>query len=340
MEAKSALSPTLNYVDSTQKGYKRLKYGKKFRYKNLRGDFIQDQRTLRRIEALVIPPAWKKVWICPDPKGHIQCYGYDLRNRKQYIYHPDWSKQQGIKKFKSLTALGGSLRTLKRQINKDLNSEGWSKEKVCALALAITQKTLMRIGNARYTKENKSYGLTTLKKNHFTFEDNKVLIQYVGKKGVEQLHEIKDAKLYKMLRSLYDIRGKNMFKYYPTPDAKKPTKLKAKDVNRYLREVCGDQKVTVKSFRIWGASIMTIQEMVRIKSEYCDEKCQKQLNEIIDKVAEVLGNTRDIAKKYYVHPTLQELFLEDKFYRKVKTGEGRSSMSASQCELVLQKFLG
>lgn len=340
METKSMPTTTLKYVDGTHKGYKRLKYGKKFRYKNLKGDFIKDIRTLRRIESLVIPPAWKKVWICPDPKGHIQCYGYDLRDRKQYIYHPDWTVQQGVKKFKSLTELGGALGTLKRRISKDLKSEGWGKEQVCALALTITQKTLMRIGNARYTKENKSYGLTTLKKTHFKFEEKRVLIQYVGKKGVEQLHEIKDAKLYKMLHSLYDVRGKNMFKYYATPEAKKPTKLKAKDVNRYLAIATGDRKITVKSFRIWGASIMAIREMVRIKGEYCDEKCQKQLNEIIDKVAKALGNTRDVAKKYYVYPMLQELFLNNKFYRKVKIAEGRSSIGANQCEQILRKLLG
>lgn len=339
MEERSKSTSVLKYVDIRQKGYQRIRYGRKFRYKNLRGNFIEDPRTLKRIEALVIPPAWRKVWICPDPKGHIQCYGYDSRNRKQYIYHPDWTAQRGVKKFQSLTKLAASLRKLKAWINKDLKLELWCKEKVCALALALTKQTLIRVGNARYTKENKSYGLTTLQKRHFTFDKQKVIIEYIGKKGIKQRHEIVDQKLYLLLQDLYNLPGKNMFKYYASREGGELVKLKPKDVNGYLKEKCADGSVTIKSFRIWGASVMAIQEMLRIKNEYCYKNRLKQLNNIVDKVAAVLGNTREVAKKYYVHPLIQELFLANKLYRKLKCIDADTRAGMAKCEHAFRRLL-
>lgn len=327
----------LTYSDTTKKGYSRHRSGKKFVYKNTRGDLIKDERTLRRITGLVIPPAWRRVWICTDAHGHIQCYGYDDRNRKQYIYHSDWSEHRNLRKFKKLSYLGDSLSKLTRQINKDLRQEVWNKEKACALALSLTKETLIRVGNARYTKENKSYGLTTLKKTHLSFQARSARLAYVGKKGVPQEHEIKGKRLCQHLHDLHQIPGSTLFKYYPVTSSRSTVKLKSKEINQYLKAACENKKITIKSLRIWGASVLALQLMIQARENYDKEKAQMQLNEILDQVAVQLGNSRAIAKKYYVHPILQELFLTGKLYRKIS--KNIPSRTEKQLENLLQKLL-
>ncbi|MFD2744451.1 MULTISPECIES: DNA topoisomerase IB [Sphingobacterium] len=327
------------YIDCTCKGYKRVKVGKSYRYKNLRGAYITNERTLKRINALVIPPAWKRVWICPDPKGHIQCFGYDLRDRKQYIYHKEWTQEQNDSKFQKVLALGPYLPTLQRRINKDLKLPEWTKDKVSALALALIKRTLMRVGNARYTKANKSYGLTTLKKSHVTLSKEEITISYVGKKGVSQLHVVKDKKLYNFLSSLAEIPGKNLFQYRDSGASKGVKKLRGRDVNAYLKGQNTEHKLSVKSFRIWGATILAVKLMAAIQSEYDLKNSQKLLNAIIDEIAKELGNTRAVAKKYYVHPLIQELFLEGTFYRKAKLKLGARRLTIPQAEAICQRLL-
>ena len=322
----------LTYADTAKQGYKRLKSGTGFTYKNTRGKQIKSERTLKRIASLVIPPAWQKVWICTDPQGHIQCYGYDDRDRKQYIYHPKWSKQRNLRKFKKIHDLGDSLNALTRLINTDLKSTVWNKEKASALAMSVVKETLMRIGNAKYTKENKSYGLTTLKKTHLTFEDKALYIRYKGKKGVQQEHVIKDKRLYQYLHELYQLPGSTLFRYFPNEDSKKTIKLKPKHINRYLKTCCENKKVTVKSFRIWGASVLALRLMIQLRDAYDKDKAQTQLNAILDEVATALGNTREVTKKYYVHPILQELFLNGRLYRKIAASKKPIGSGRKQAE--------
>lgn len=336
---EQALKSAIKYIDCKCKGYKRVKIGKNYRYKNLRGAVITNERTLKRIQALVIPPAWKRVWICPDPKGHIQCFGYDVRDRKQYIYHTEWAQSQNDNKFQKVLELGPYLPKLQKRINKDLKLEEWTKDKVSALALAVIKRTLMRVGNARYTKANKSYGLTTLKKSHISLSPQGVTIQYVGKKGVPQLHVVNDKKLHRFVASLSEIPGKNLFQYVDTSAPKGVRKLRGRDVNAYLKGQDSSNKLSVKSFRIWGATIMAVREMAAVQAEYEVKNSQKMLNAIIDQVAKELGNTRAVAKKYYVHPLIQELFLDGTFYKKAKLKLASRKLTISQAEAIAQRLL-
>lgn len=334
-----ATKSAYKYIDCTCKGYKRVKVGKSYRYQNLRGAYITNERTLKRIQALVIPPAWKRVWICPDPKGHIQCFGYDVRDRKQYIYHKEWTQDQNDSKFQKVLELGPYLPKLQRRINKDLKLPEWTKDKVAALALVVIKRTLMRVGNARYTKANKSYGLTTLKKSHVTLSKEGVTISYVGKKGVPQLHVVNDKKLYNFVASLSEIPGKNLFQYLDPAAPKGIRKLRGRDVNTYLKGQNSEHKLSVKSFRIWGATILAVKLMAAIQSEYELKNSQKLLNAIIDQIAGELGNTRAVAKKYYVHPLIQEMFLDGTFYKKAKLKVGTRRLTIPQAEAICQRLL-
>ncbi|MFD2599143.1 DNA topoisomerase IB [Sphingobacterium corticis] len=338
MNREEAIQEICKYIDCSTKGYKRLKVGKGFRYKNLRGQVITNERTLKRIQSLVIPPAWSRVWICPDPKGHIQCFGFDARNRKQYIYHPDWSQSQNDQKFKKVLQLGPYLPALQRRIQQDLKLPDWSKAKTSALALAVIKRTLMRVGNARYTKENKSYGLTTLRKNHLSISTEAIQIKYVGKKGVAQNHLVTEKRLMQHLQSIAKIPGKNLFQYMDD-ESKIVRKLRGRDVNSYLKGTDQTKNLSVKSFRIWGATIMAIREMALIQQEYSVKNSTKQLNAIVDMVAAELGNTRAVAKKYYIHPLIQEMFLSGTFYKKAKLKVGGRRLTINQAEAISQRLL-
>lgn len=328
------------YIDCSGKGYTREKSRKKFRYKNIRGKYITDERVLERIASLVIPPAWTNVWICPHDKGHIQAYGYDQRERKQYIYHPEWTKARNSKKFEQVMGLERVLKSLKRRVNADLKLPDWKRDKTCALALFLTKATLMRVGNARYTKENKSYGLTTLQRKHLTFNGKAVTIQYIGKKGIEQKHIIRTAKLYRYLEQLYKLEGSNIFKYRSALNGSRLIKLKPKDINAYLATCCPDQNVTAKSFRIWGASIVAVQGLLKVWDRLENESPQKLLNEVVDKVATKLGNTRAVAKQYYIHPTVQEQFLNGKMFKTIGAKGYVKNPTKKNAERLFLKMVG
>jgi len=288
----------LVYVKAGDMGYSRIAKKNGFAYLDESGKEIRSEAILQRIKALVIPPAWTEVWICPKENGHIQVTGIDVKGRKQYRYHTSWQQFRNETKFDKLYQFGRKLKALRKQIQKDLRRKNIDKQKVTALALSVMENTFIRVGNAAYEKENGSYGLTTLKNRHIRFDHGIAVFKFVGKKGVKNLVQLKHRSLINLLKKVKDLPGQEIFQYY---DADQNLhSLNSADVNQYLKEVM-QEDFTCKDFRTWGGCVCALQYLLETSDETTGAK---SLPALIDKVAERLGNTRTVCRKYYIHPQL------------------------------------
>jgi DNA topoisomerase I len=288
----------LVYVTSEKKGFTRKEKNGQFIYLDTAGKEIKSEEVLHRIKALVIPPAWTDVWICPKENGHIQVTGLDAKGRKQYRYHTDWQKFRNETKFDKLYQFGKKLNNLRKQIQKDLRRKNIDKQKVTALALSVMENTFIRVGNAAYEKENGSYGLTTLKNRHIRFDHGIAIFKFVGKKGVKRMVQMRHRSLINLLKKVKDLPGQEIFQYYDADN--NLHSLNSSDINHYLKEHMKED-FTCKDFRTWGGCVCALQHLLEDAGE---QSSPKSLPALIDKVAERLGNTRTVCKKYYIHPQL------------------------------------
>lgn len=295
---KAAEAANLVYISSNEQGITRQKKGNGFIY--LYGNkMIKDKRQLERIRKLAIPPSWKNVWICRSPHGHIQATGSDLRDRKQYRYHPAWSKLRNETKFHHLYEFGKLLPRLRRKIQRDIRSNKLSQEKVLATAIDLMEKTYIRLGNESYEKENGSYGLATLKDRHVDVKQDKLTVSFAGKKGVQHTISLKNKKLARIIKQCRDIPGKPLFQYYDGNNERKA--IDSTMLNNYIKEATAPS-FSAKDIRTWAGSVQAIEYLLN----ECDEQDEKSTSAVamLDWVSEKLGNTRNICKKYYVHPAL------------------------------------
>lgn len=289
----------LIYISPGTKGYRRIKKKGKFIYSDQNGKTISAPAVISRINELVIPPAWKDVWICPSGKGHIQATGIDVKGRKQYLYHNLWKKLRNETKFDRLYFFGKKLGKLRKQLKKDLRRKNLDKEKVTALALSIMEATFIRSGNSTYEKENGSYGLTTLKNRHVRFSEKEAFFKFTGKKGVQSRIELKAKPLVGLLRKVKELPGQEIFQYYDKDQ--NLNSLNSADINHYLTEYM-DESFTSKDFRTWAGCVCAIEYMLK---EHPDANTKNaNIIALIDRVAERLGNTRAVCRKYYIHPQL------------------------------------
>ncbi|WP_083674138.1 DNA topoisomerase IB [Pontibacter lucknowensis] len=307
--ALSAEWAGLIYTSDEKPGITRKKAGTGFYYLNNKGDKVTDEKALERIKKLVIPPAWTEVWIAKSARGHLQATGRDDKGRKQYIYHPEWQKARNLTKFGRMITFGKSLPALREQVQQDIQSRKLDKRKVTALVVSIMDNALIRIGNRAYAKSNKSYGLTTLRDRHVTFNGSTVTFSFVGKKGVEQKIDLKDRRLAQLVKKCKDIPGYDLFQYYDE-DGERQT-LESGDVNEYLRDVTAHD-FTAKDFRTWGGTVRMVECLERVIDDNPEIDKEKGIKEAVKEVAKGLGNTPTVCSKYYIHPEVVNLFREDK----------------------------
>jgi DNA topoisomerase I len=312
----------LRYTSDERPGYTRKKAGSGYAYLNTKGERIKDEKTLERIQKLVIPPAWTEVWIAPTPRGHLQATGRDAKGRKQYIYHPEWQQARNLTKFGRMITFGHSLPALRERLQQDIQSRKLDKRKVTALVLSILDNALIRIGNRHYAKSNKSYGLTTLRDRHVSFNGETVTFSFVGKKGVEQKIDLKDRRLARLVKKCKDIPGYDLFQYFDE-DGERQT-LESGDVNEYLREVTAHD-FTAKDFRTWGGTVRMVECLERVIDEDPDLEKEKSIKEAVKEVAKGLGNTPTVCSKYYIHPEVVNLFREDKLLNYLKKHDPNKS---------------
>lgn len=301
---KCAKAANLMYVSDAQPGIKRLKRGKHFTY-TFEGKKITDQEIIQRIKRLVIPPAWKNVWICEKENGHIQATGQDVRNRKQYRYHSNWNELRKQTKFSKLLLFGEKLPLLRLQLEKDLSKKELSLEKILATAISLMERTYIRIGNSEYEKSNGSYGLTTLKDQHVKIDGMTMQFSFKGKKGIAHKITLTNPKLARIIKQSRDIPGKELFQYYD--DKGEVHAIDSGMVNKYIQETTGEE-FTAKDFRTWAGTLNALEAFKKSGTGENITDTKKKLIEVLDFVSKKLGNTRTVCKKYYIHPTIIDLF--------------------------------
>ncbi len=316
-EEKCAELACLIHTNDQAPGFTRQKRGKGFSFLDLKGRVVKNKKRIDRIKKLRIPPAWKEVWISPFPNTHIQACGRDEKSRKQYIYHPKWNEIRNKLNFYRLLLFGPALNKIRKHVTIDLREKPLSKKHALATSVKFLEKTLIRIGNDQYAKDNKTYGLTTIKDKHVDIEENKIKLEFTGKSHKDQTAEIRDANLAELIEEYLDVPGKEVFKYFDEKGVQRD--LTSGDVNQYLKEVAG-YKLTAKDFRTWFGTLEAF-EYLKDEGLQSSKKTKKVVIHAIEYVAEKLGNTKAIAKGHYIHPEIIEAYIEDDFKKVVKEAE-------------------
>jgi DNA topoisomerase-1 len=312
---ESAEAVGLRYVRDDKPGIRRVKSGSGFRYLSADGGRITDEATLKRIRSLVIPPAWKDVWICPSPYGHIQAVGRDARGRKQYRYHTAYRHIRDQTKFGRLLAFGVSLDKIRQRVDEDLKLPGLPRQKVLAAVVKLLESTCMRVGNDEYKKQNDSFGLTTLQDKHVMVERSKMRFKFRGKSGQQQDIELDDPKLARIVKQCRDIPGYELFQYFD--EAGDVCDVTSADVNDYIREITGED-FTAKDFRTWGGTGLATLAFEEIGAAETQADAKKNIVEAIKRVSNRLGNRPATCRKYYVHPAILEAYSDGSLFDALK----------------------
>lgn len=304
--AKSAEAINLRYVADSEPGILRVrKKSNDFSYQ-LRGKEISDEKTLQRIHALVLPPAWEEVWICKDANGHLQATGIDTKGRKQYRYHPDWSALRSQTKFYHLYEFGKVLPAIRACIANALAKPGLPEEKVLAALVDIMQQTGIRIGSSEYEKLYGSFGLSTLKDKHVRFSGAEVRFSFRGKKGVAQQLTLKSRRLARIIKQCRDIPGEELFQYVDAEGDHRP--VDSGMLNAYIKEISGGH-FTAKDFRTWTGTLTALRAFRELGCAFASAtEAKRNINTALDAVSKHLGNTRTVCRKYYVHPSILDLY--------------------------------
>ena len=303
---QSSRQAGLRYVTDARPGITRKKRGKNFQYLDPDGKRITDEDTLARIKSLVIPPAWTDVWICPNANGHLQATGRDARGRKQSRYHPRWRATRDETKYERMKLFGAALPKIREQVERDLALPGLPREKVLATIVRLLETTFIRIGNEEYARENKSYGLTTLRDKHVGIEGSKVHFQFKGKSGKMHSIDVQDRQLARIVKKCQDVPGYELFQYFDEEGNHRS--VDASDVNDYLRSITDDD-FTAKDFRTWAGTVLACSLLRQFESTETQTQAKKNVVEAIKSVAERLGNTPSVCRKCYVHPRVIESYM-------------------------------
>jgi DNA topoisomerase I len=297
----------LRYVSDESPGIRRVKSGRSFRYLDRDGRAIRDPDTLARIKALVIPPAWTEVWICPRPDGHIQATGRDARGRKQYRYHARWRSVRDEAKYGRTLAFGRSLAKIRRATDRDLKLPGLPRRKVLAAVVRLLETTLIRIGNDEYARDNNSFGLTTMRDRHARVRGTTLEFRFRGKSGIQHTVSIGDRRLAQVVRRCQDLPGQELLQYIDEEGEVRD--VGSDDVNAYLREIAGEE-FTAKDFRTWAGTVLALIALQEFEAFDTQVQAKQNVVRAIESVARRLGNTPSVCRKCYVHPGVLDAYLE------------------------------
>ena len=301
----AALPPDLHYVDDTQPGIRRKRLRGKFCYFDAAGQRISDADEIKRLNALAVPPAYTDVWICADPQGHLQATGRDARGRKQYRYHPRWREVRDGDKYSRLLAFGMALPKLRQRLEAQLALPGHSRDKVMATVISLLDTTLIRIGNSQYARENRSYGLTTLRNRHVAVNGSAIAFQFRGKSGVEHQITVKDRRLARVIKRCLELPGQDLFQYLD--DEGQRHTVSSSDINAYLHSLTAGG-FTAKDYRTWAGSSLALSALRELKWESASQ-AKQHVVERVKAIARELGNTPAVCRKCYIHPAVLDAFL-------------------------------
>ena len=303
----SARAAGLRYTTDTRPGIRRTRHGSTFRYYSPEGRRVTNRQELDRIKSLVIPPAWEDVWICSDPRGHLQATGRDARGRKQYRYHPKWRIVRDETKYYRLIGFAKALPSIRRRTLADLRRKGLDRHKVLALVVQLLEKTLIRVGNDEYARQNRSFGLTTLRDGHVDVRGGRVRFTFRGKSGVEHEISLDDRRLAGIVRACRDIPGYDLFQYYDENGERQT--VGSADVNQYLKEICGED-YTSKDFRTWAGTVLAACFLRDCEPCRSETHGKRTIVRAVESVADRLGNTKAVSRKCYIHPAVFDAYVD------------------------------
>jgi DNA topoisomerase I len=318
----AARSAGLRYVSDRRPGIRRQMGTLGFKYIAPNGRTIRDKAEITRINTLAVPPAWTDVWICPDARGHIQATGRDAKGRKQYRYHAEWRELREETKYDRMLSFANALPAIRRRTTADLAKPGLPREKVLATVVQLLEKSLIRVGNDEYAKKNKSFGLTTLRNHHVTVERDTVRFEFTGKSGVKHSVRVSDRRLARIIKACQELPGQELFEY--VDDAGERRDVGSADVNAYLKEITG-QDFTAKDFRTWAGTVLACTALSELGA--CDRRSQvkKNIVQAVEAVSGLLGNTRAVCRKSYIHPAVIDSYSDGSMIENLKKQVARTA---------------
>jgi DNA topoisomerase I len=324
---ESARSVGLRHVCDEEPGIRRVMGRLGFRYVRPDGRTIRDAAELKRIRALAIPPAWTDVWICRDSRGHVQATGRDAKGRKQYRYHAQWHAFRGETKFDRMREFAAALPKIRRGTEADLARPGLPREKVLATVVQLLEKSLIRVGNEEYARQNRSFGLTTLQDKHVDVRGAKVRFEFRGKSGIKHTVDVNDRRLARIVKQCRDLPGQDLFQY--VDEQGRRCDVTSGDVNAYLKALTG-QDFTAKDFRTWSATVLCATALCELKVAESQARAKKNVLTAIEAVAGILGNTRAVCRKSYIHPAVTDAYLDGTTVQTIgRTAQARRSGKGS-----------
>lgn len=320
--AESAAAVALTYCNDSDAGFRRVRDAKLFDYRKADGTQLRDKGHLERIRALAIPPAWTDVWIAPKADCHLQATGRDVKGRKQYRYHERWTACRDEVKYSSLAEFAHALPKLRKAVELDLRRKGLVREKVLATIVWLLDNVMIRVGNTAYARDNKSFGLTTLRDRHAEISGGKLKLTFRGKSGKDWSREINDKRIARIVKGVQDIPGQHLFQYLDAGGGRHA--VTSSDVNAYIAENAG-VAFTSKHFRTWGGTVHAAWTLADVPVPESESGRKRALNEIIDEVSGLLGNTRAVCRRCYIHPRAIEQWADGSLGNTISTQRRRVS---------------
>jgi DNA topoisomerase-1 len=290
----------------TGPGLRRVRRGRGFSYQNPDGTPVADPQTLQRINDLVIPPAWKKVWICPHPNGHIQAVGTDAAGRRQYLYHQRWQEERNEEKFDRVLEMSAALPEMRRRVAAQLRSRGLTRDRVLALALHLADLGYFRAGSEQYAEENNSYGIATLLCEHVTLQRNAIEFDFPAKSGVQRTLTIDEPEAVRSVRALLR-RPERTERLLVCRNGSSWVDIHADDLNTKFKELVGDE-YTVKDLRTWHGTVLAATAFVDADPPVNKTVIKRVESAVMKEVAEELGNTPAVARGSYVDPRVVQAY--------------------------------
>jgi DNA topoisomerase-1 len=327
---------SLVHCSDLEPGIRRKGAPKRFWYVDATGSKVGNGPVLERIRGLGIPPAWTDVWICPHEDGHIQATGRDAKGRKQYRYHERWSACRDEVKFSSLADFAKALPKLRERIDADLKLRGPTRDKVLASIVWLLDNTMIRVGNAQYARDNKSFGLTTLRSRHVAIEGSTLRFDFKGKSGKDWKVRLTDRRMARVLKGLQELPGQHLFQYIGDDGGRRV--VRSENVNAYIAQATGAD-FTSKHFRTWGGTVRALAIFAGADLPEGATATRRAMNFVVDDVAGHLGNTRAVCRRCYIHPAVMEHWQTGKLAEEVKTVRRANRKGLDDEEAVVAAWL-
>ncbi|MGF6606592.1 DNA topoisomerase-1 [Paraburkholderia sp. WSM4175] len=319
------MPPGLRHADDTRPGYTRKRERNGFIYFDVNGKRIVDEDEIQRINSLAIPPAYENVWICPDPRGHLQATGRDARGRKQYRYHPRWRETRDADKYERMAEFGRALPKIRARVARDLKLPGMPLDKVVAAIVQLLDTTLIRVGSAEYARDNHSYGLTTLRKKHVKIRAGQLRFQFRGKGGIEHDVTVDNPNIKRIVRRCAELPGHDLFQYLDEDGTRHS--IGSTDINEYLRRVSGAD-FTAKDYRTWAGSVYALAALRRLMCSSAAE-ARRHIVATVKEVATLLRNTPAVCRRCYIHPAIISAFEADEL-QSLAPGQSRRGLKVDE----------